>query len=94
MNALMLGAEMTSSGRLFQSFTIRCAREWALISVPALFLGSSKLWPRVVEFFTGDRKLGRVGSYTLCCSLYASIMSPLNRLYRSVGRRILPSRSW
>ena len=69
LNALMLGAEMTSSGRLFQSFTIRWLNEWALILVLDLFLGSLSLWPRVVESFTGDSKLGRVGLYTLCSSL-------------------------
>ena len=60
---------MTSSGRLFQSFTIGWVNEWALILVLALFLGSLSLWPRVVESFNGDSKLGRVGLYTLCSSL-------------------------
>ena len=32
-------------------------------------LGSLSLWSRVVESFTADSKLGRVGSYTLCISL-------------------------
>ena len=58
LKAFILGADITCSDRLFQSLTILCVNEWALIVVSAFSFGSLGLSLWVVLPFIGVIRAG------------------------------------